>query len=70
MRRMRRMLARLYRLYQIGKHTSCVVLYRHVSSDNHFEAVSWKPSRGGTPLTTSFLYSHEFIVALLPSPFT
>jgi hypothetical protein len=44
--------------------TSCIVLYRHVSSDSHFEAVSWKPSRGGTPLTTSFLYSHEFIVAL------
>ena len=44
--------------------TPCIVLYRHVSSDNHFEAVSWKPSRGGTPLTTSFRRSHEFIAAL------
>jgi hypothetical protein len=51
---------------QIGASTTtpCIVLYRHVSSDNHFEAVSWKPSRGGTPLITSFRRSHEFIAAL------
>jgi hypothetical protein len=46
------------------KQAPCIVLYRHVSSDNHYEAVSWKPSRGGTPLTTSFTRSHELIVAL------
>ena len=45
-------------------HTPCIVLYRHESLDNHFEAVSWKPSRGGTPLTTSFTRTHELIVAL------
>ena len=52
----------------IGKRSKpnspCFVLYRHVSSDSHFEAVSWKPSRGATPLTTSFTASHELIVAL------
>ena len=52
----------------IGEHNApdrrCLVLYRHVSSDRHFEAVSWKPSRGATPLTTSFTGSHELIVAL------
>jgi hypothetical protein len=54
----------------IGNHTGsttntpCIVLYRHVASDGHFEAVSWKPSRGGTPLTSSFTGSHEFIVSL------
>jgi hypothetical protein len=51
----------------IGSHNAnapCIVLYLHASSDNHFEAVSWKPSRGGTPLTTSFSRSHEVIVSL------
>ena len=52
----------------IGKrnkpNSPCIVVYRHVTSDSHFEAVSWKPSRGATPLTTSFTASHEFIVAL------
>ena len=44
--------------------TPSIVLYRHVSFGHHFEAVSWKPSRGGTPLITSFTRSHELIVAL------
>ena len=48
----------------VSSNTPCIVLYRHLSSDNHFEAVSWKPSRGGTPLTASFSWTHEFIVAL------
>ena len=54
----------------IGNHigsttsTPCIVLYRHVAADGHFEAVSWKPRRGATPLTTSFTASHELIVSL------
>jgi hypothetical protein len=46
--------------------TPAIVLYRHasVSPGGHFEAVSWKPSRGGIPLTTQFTSSHEPIVAL------
>ena len=34
------------------------------ASEGHFEAVSWKPSRGATPLTTSFTGSHDLIVSL------
>ena len=37
--------------------TPSIVLYRHESFGSHFEAVSWKPSRGGTPLSTSFLHT-------------
>jgi hypothetical protein len=45
---------------------AAIVLYRHasISPGGHFEAVSWKPSRGGVPLTTHFTSSHELIVAL------
>ena len=54
----------------IGNHigstttTPCIVLYRHIAFDGHVEAVGWKPSRGATPLTTSFTSSHDLIVSL------
>ena len=50
--------------HESDSNTPSIVLYRHVSFGSHFEAVSWKPSRGGTPLNTSFTRSHDLIVAL------